>query len=748
MKIRSFFLLCMAAVAAISLALSAIIASTAWQRLADKDAGITAMQAFSTTLKALEMLTLERAPTNQVLNAEQASDPAAARRLGDARANLDNALKQLTAQTPADDRQAREQIAALERSVAATRVPVDREGVKPRAQREANVMAEVARSQLALTDLFNPILARSLQNVTKIDPDLASLASLAATAAETREISGRKSSTVAPGLAGNRQLTEREVILADQLEGRSDQLRRAIEQLLARVDRDPGLEKAWATAKSTYFEGGATMVAQILEVGRKGSTYAFTYPQFSDRIVPNLQTILGVRDEALRVALTAAEAKRSQAVTTLAWAIGSMILVLVTVGGVAWAFTRRVVTPLSSMTGVVGRLAGGERGIEVPYQQRTDEIGAMAQAVEVFRQNAITAERLEREAAESRQREIELQRDQEARDHAAAAERREREEAARQAEEQRQRDAAEATRRAETERQAEAERLRQEAETRRRAELQALASSFENAIGGVVDAVASAATEMQATSTSMTGIADRTAQQSVAAASATEQAAGSVQTVASASEELSASIREIASQVANSSRIALSAVEQARRTDAIVQGLAASAEKIGEVVGLINQIAGQTNLLALNATIEAARAGEAGKGFAVVASEVKSLATQTAKATDEIGQQIGSVQSATQSAVAAIREIGGVIGQINEIASAIAAAVEEQGAATNEIARSVEQAANGTREASTNVTSVNVSAREAGSAAGQVLDASGELSRQAERLRGEVGRFLGQIRAG
>ncbi len=748
MRIRSFFLLCMAAVAAISLSLSAVIASVAWQRLAEKDAGIAAMQAFSTTLKTLEMLTLERAPTNQVLNAEQASDPAAAKRLGDARANLDNALKQLAVQTSAADRQAREQIAALERGIVATRAPVDREGAKPRAQREANVMAEVARSQLALTDLFNPILAKSLQNVTKIDPDLATLASLAATAAETREISGRKSSTVAPGLAGSRQLTEREVILADQLEGRSDQLRRAIEQLLGRIDRDPGLEKAWATAKATYFEGGATMVAQILDAGRKGSTYGLTYPQFSERIVPNLQTILGVRDEALRVALTAAEAKRDQAATTLAWAAASMILVLAVVGSVAWAFTRRVVTPLSAMTDVVGRLAGGERAVDVPYQQRADEIGAMAKAVEVFRQNAITAERLEREAAESRERQVELQREQDDRERAAAEERRQREEAAARAEEQRQREAADATRRAEAERQAEAERMRQQAELQRKTELNDLASSFQSAVGGVVDAVASAATEMQATATSMTGIADRTARQSMAASAATEQAAANVQTVASASEELSASIREIASQVANSSRIASNAVAQAQRTDAIVQGLATSAEKIGEVVGLINQIAGQTNLLALNATIEAARAGEAGKGFAVVASEVKNLATQTSKATDEIGQQIGSVQTATQEAVGAIREIGGVIGQINEIASAIAAAVEQQGSATNEIARNVEQAANGTREASANVTEVNQSAREAGSAAGQVLDASGELSRQAEQLRSEVGRFLDRIRAG
>jgi methyl-accepting chemotaxis protein len=744
MKIRSFFLLCMAGVAVISLALAAIIAQVAWQRLDEKTAGLAAIENFALILKASEALTLERAPSNGLLNAEQ-GDAAATRRIADARAGLDAVLKELAKGT---SRQGRDNIAALERAIAASRQVIDREAAKPRSQREAAALAASSRQQLALSDLLTPIVLDGLQTVSRIDPDLSTLAELASTAADGRETGGRRASTVAAPLLAGRAFTTQEAIAADQLEGRMVQLYRDIEQQIGRVEPDAGINRAWATAKSTYFDKGAALVAQILDAGRTGANYPMPYVQYSSQVVPSLQSILGVRDEALRAAVAGANDKRQKALNTLLIAIGAMVLVIVVVGGVAIGFTRRVVAPLAAMTGVVGRLAGGERDVSVPYQQRSDEIGAMAQAVEVFRQNAIAAERVQQEAAEGRLREAELKREQEDRERAAADERRANEEKARLAEVERQREAAEATRRAEAERQAEAERLRQEAENRRKAELHDLASSFQSAVGGVVDAVASAATEMQATATSMTGIADRTARQSLAASSATEQAAANVQTVASASEELSASIREIASQVANSSRIASSAVEQAQRTDAIVQGLASSAEKIGEVVGLINQIAGQTNLLALNATIEAARAGEAGKGFAVVASEVKNLATQTSKATDEIGQQIGSVQTATQSAVAAIREIGGVIGQINEIASAIAAAVEQQGAATNEIARNVEQAANGTKEASANVTEVNQSAREAGSAAGQVLDASGELSRQAERLRAEVGGFLDRIRAG
>ncbi len=438
------------------------------------------------------------------------------------------------------------------------------------------------------------------------------------------------------------------------------------------------------------------------------------------------------------------ELEASSLTSTIAISAGG-ILVGIVLG--LFLSARYITGPLNGITASMGLVAKGDFAAAVPGAGRGDEIGAMAEAVEVFKRNGAEAVRLATEAEHNRLREIERRQQEAERERLAAEERRERADAAHRAEEARKRELAEAEQRADGQRRADAERLRAEAEERRKAEMAKLATNFEAAVGGVVDVVASAATEMQATARTMTGIADRTSKQSLAAASATEQAAANVQTVASASEELSASIREIAAQVASSSRIAQGAVAQAQRTDAIVQGLAASAEKIGAVVSLINQIAGQTNLLALNATIEAARAGEAGKGFAVVASEVKNLANQTGRATDEIGQQIASVQSATQEAVTAIREIGGVIDQINEIAGAIAAAVEQQGAATNEIARNVEQAAGGTREASANVADVNASAGEAGHAAAQVLSASGELASQADRLKTEVQRFLTQVRS-
>jgi len=358
-------------------------------------------------------------------------------------------------------------------------------------------------------------------------------------------------------------------------------------------------------------------------------------------------------------------------------------------GAACWLIIAGVSAPVRSMTVAMQRLAAGDTSIDIPARDRGDEIGTMAKALAVFKESLIEAERLR----------------------------------------------------------AEQEAQKAEAERRRRAVMLELADDFEGHVNGVVEHVSSAAREMNATATAMSAAADQANGRAGAAAAAAEQASANVQTVASAAEELSSSIAEIGRQVAQSSDIARQAVGQAERTNGIVGGLNQAAQKIGEVVELINTIAGQTNLLALNATIEAARAGEHGKGFAVVASEVKSLANQTAKATEEIAGQINGVQGATQEAVEAIQDILKTIGDISRTTTMIASAVEQQQSATGEIARNVEQAAQGTQEVATNIAGVNAAVREAGRAAGQVLAESGELSRQSENLRREVGGFIAKVRA-
>jgi methyl-accepting chemotaxis protein len=293
-----------------------------------------------------------------------------------------------------------------------------------------------------------------------------------------------------------------------------------------------------------------------------------------------------------------------------------------------------------------------------------------------------------------------------------------------------------------------AEQKQEEAARQQRADrIEQMTREFDNTVSSTLTTMSSSATEMQGAAEGMASTAAETSRQSQAAAAASEQASTNVQTVSAAAEEMSSSVNEIARQVAQSAQMAKDAVDAAAQTNESVQGLAEGSQKIGEVVDLISDIASQTNLLALNATIEAARAGEAGKGFAVVASEVKSLATQTAKATEQIAAQIASIQMATDQSVSAIEGIGKKIAEMDEVSTAIASAIEEQGAATGEISSNSQQAAAGTQEVSSNIAGVNQAASETGTAASQVLQSAGELSGHAEKLRGEVDKFLETMNA-
>ena len=421
-------------------------------------------------------------------------------------------------------------------------------------------------------------------------------------------------------------------------------------------------------------------------IGERNSIITSQLDVIGPRIAVEIEDFkLAIKAEQDTLGPEATEAMNNAVTTMLAVAAVALVIGALA----AFVIGRGISRPVVNMTGAMRKIANGDTAVEVPAQNQKDEIGEMAAAVQVFKDNAIRIERMrvEREEADKK------------------------------------------------------------AEAEKRAAMQSLADDFEAKVGHVVQGVTASATELQSTAESMSTISEETSSQSTTVAGAAEQATANVENMASAATELGSSIGEISQQVQLQADMAEQAASAAQSSNEQVHSLAERADSIGEVVNLITSIAEQTNLLALNATIEAARAGDAGKGFAVVASEVKSLANQTAKATEQIAEQIKAVQERTGSTVDSIRLINEKIDAMKEVAAAVASAIEEQNAATQEIGRNAQEASVGTRQVSESIVNVTQAAGEAGQGSTDVLNAARELARQGEVLSSEVVAFIEQVRA-
>src|SRR5689334_21275742 len=677
--------------AVITIVQFSLSAFESWQRLQEASRISTIADASANLFKAMHNLRTDRSTTSRLLNSDSMD------------ADIEKYLRSLRdAEMPA----MANGLALLEPMQFAqhdTLVPAFDKALKtittlqkefweamgqPKASRRPALSKEYVDITNVLLETLDKLSGVLAADVNHKDATIDQLLSIKQTAWLLRNTAGEASLIISQGLAAGKIAPDVQQKYL-KFVGGIDAAWGALQLTVSGMQLPPALSTAMAANKTAYFEPQYLELRErLLKALTEGGKPELTANQWSPVTVGRLSAAVGVAEAALDAAKDRAGELHNSALHSL---ITHLLLLsaaaLFAIGALTFV-TRRVINPLQNIRDAMLKVAGGDLSIDTGYLDRKDEIGALAGALETFKQQAqdklkIEAQERERNAgAAARQRAIENH-----------------------------------------------------------------VTEFEGSVRQTLQQLGEASGEMRKTSAGLSTVSRQTNSRVEVAQKASGEASMSVESVASAAEELSASINDISQQAAHAAGIASRAVDQAAKTDGTVQGLAKSAGRIGEVVGLINTIAAQTNLLALNATIEAARAGEAGRGFAVVASEVKSLASQTAKATEEISEQIADIQKVAGDAINAIQAIGGIIGEVNEVATAIAAAVQEQGAATQEITRSTQYAAQGTKNVSDNITGVKADADTAAGAAENVKQASETLETQSRQLGHQVSDFLGKIRA-
>jgi methyl-accepting chemotaxis protein len=674
---------------ALLIALAVTNTVTEWQSFRSTGAAAEVNTAADAILVAVERMTLERGLTNTALNGEAPATAAAVEAIRTRRAEMRRAMAEgwpvlSRLSYLVEDGSVRKAQAAVA-AIDALRERADQAIGRPRGERDASVQQQWYATLTQGIEAITDVWQGATQRLSGLDPKIAALNDVKFLAALMREYAGRERALIGSGkpIEGDKRLD-----VADW-RARVILTWEQITGIFPKATAPAAITGAIATVNDRFFGKYVpvrdTAFANLIAAKPLG----LTAKEWSEASNPGLDAIVGIRDGAILAGAAHLSASHSAALRAVTV---NCALVLIALGLTLTVYVisrSRVTAPLGQIAAALQQLNAGKLDVTFAATRRNDEIGAINDALTQFRDQGLRMREIERERAE----------------------------------------------------------LERKATDERKAAMHQLADAFQGAVGGIVNTVSSAAGQLANAAGTLTKTAETTQQLSGKVTAASDEASVNVQSVASATEELTSSVHEIARQVHESSRIAGDAVKQAEKADARIAQLSQAAGRIGDVVKLITAVAEQTNLLALNATIEAARAGEAGRGFAVVAQEVKALAAQTAKATDEIGSQITGMQAATTESVAAIKEISGTIGRVSDIAATIAAAVEEQGAATQEIARNVHQAATGTSQVASNITDVNRGAAETGSASAQVLASAQSLSRESNSLKAEVEKFLATVRA-
>lgn len=690
MRANTLFSLCITAIGAVAVAMALALVYQQYSRRIDSHAAQQHMAALGAVARAAETLALERGTVGAALLQEAAAPDKVRAKIASDAMSTDTAF---AAALDMLDRMTRrtaemEQLAALLKRVAALRARAVTEVAREKAARNPQLLKDYAPAAAAQVGDLTPILQVLETEVSARDARAGLFVSLARLAMDLRATAGNRgvamTQLVASGAPAAPTVLERDAELA----GRVDELWTRAEIQGRQVGMPPGLADAFGQVKRHYFGEGLTLYADILKAARDDGRHGLELSAFRAQQTAFLQSILLVRDAALADGTSYVEAQADEAMGQMVAAILLTLAVAAAIFVLGSVFRRRIVTPLGKMTQVIGQLAAGETDIEVTGAERGDEVGDIAKGLQVFKSNAL--ERLRLEQAQAKEHQIREER-------ALGVER--------------------------------------------------LIQQFERDVTAALGVVTSSATELEATAQSLSATSEQTSQQTTVVAGATEQASANVQTVAAAAEELTSIIQEVARQMTQARDIASHAAQEAGQAKEMITGLDEAGRRITDVIEMIQSIAAQTNLLALNATIEAARAGEAGKGFAVVASEVKQLATQTARATEDIRGQIGGMQSSISGAVEVIASIAGVIHRLNEVAASVAGAVEEQTAATAEIGRNASDAAKGTQEVAANIQGVRDAAESAAAGSVQVLDASQDVARQAIVLKNNIDGFIQGVRA-